>query len=294
HFSPLTYPFHGSEMAYTNWRWGVDLFDVTAYADAVEKTGARWVIFTASHGMVFWPGPNRTIDRLVRGRTCRRDLLQELAHELSKRGIRLCLYFHFGATDHRWREAVGINDPNQARMADNFAALFEETSRRYGHDIWGFAYIDDGFFRAYQHDPHWEKWFRAIKAGNARALVGFSPSRGPNVTPFNDLQVGDSGTTLPEPLPARMFAPGEPWEGLHPGWYIAMDGWRTKQPFHGEFHEPPHFSKEQYVDYFRRMADARVPVTMNLIITQDVTRTRPFFNPECLEIMQAVRKSVWG
>jgi hypothetical protein len=142
-------------------------------------------------------------------------------------------------------------------MSENFAALFEETRRRYGRNIGGFAYIDDGFFRAYQHDPPWEKWFRAIKAGNPNALVGFSPSRGPNVTPFNDLQVGDFGTTLPEPSPSRMFAPGEPREGLHPGWYIAMDGWRTRQPFQGQFHEQPRFSKEQCIGYFRRMGAER-------------------------------------
>jgi hypothetical protein len=63
HFSPLTYPFHGGKMAFTSWQWGVDLFDVAAYADAVEKTGAKWVIFTTSHGMVFWPGPNRAGER---------------------------------------------------------------------------------------------------------------------------------------------------------------------------------------------------------------------------------------
>ena len=50
HFSPLTYPFHGDRMAYTNWQWGVDTFDVRAYADAVEAAGARWVILTTSTG----------------------------------------------------------------------------------------------------------------------------------------------------------------------------------------------------------------------------------------------------
>ncbi len=294
HFSPLTYPFHGDRMAYTNWQWGVDLFDVQAYADAVEATGARWVILTTSHGVVFWPGPNRTIDSLLKGRTCRRDLIQELANELGKRGIRFMLYFHFGATDHLWRQAVGMNDEDSTRMAENFAALFEETSRRYGEKLWGFPYIDDGFFRAYQHDPPWEKWARAIKSGHRDALVGFSPNRGPNVSPFSDLQIGDSGASLPDPAPASMYAPDGPLAGLDPGWYIAMDGWRTRRPFQGVFHDPPRFSREEYIDYFRKMAAARTPVTINLIITQDVTRRQPFFNPECLGIMKSVRKAMWG
>ena len=90
------------------------------------------------------------------GRTCRRDLISDLANELGKRGIRLCLDFHFGATDHPWRQAVGMNDGDSIRMAENIASLFEETSRRYGEKVWGFPYIDDGFFRAYQHDPPWK------------------------------------------------------------------------------------------------------------------------------------------
>ena len=73
-----------------------------------------------------------------------------------------------------------------------------------------------------------------------------------------------------------------------------MDGWRTRKPFQGAFHDEPRFSKEQYVEYFQKMATARVPVSINLIITQDVTRDRPFFNPKCLEIMKAVRKAVRG
>jgi hypothetical protein len=230
----------------------------------------------------------------VPGRTCRRDLILDLADELGKRGIRLCLYFHFGATDHPWRQAVGMNDGDSSRMAENISSIFEETSRRYGEKLWGFPYIDDGFFRAYQHDPPWEKWARAVKAGHRDSLVGFSPNRGPNLTPFSDVQVGDSGASLPDPAPAAMYAPGGPLEGLEAGWYIAMDGWRTRKPFQGTFHDQPRFPKEQYVEYFQKMAAARIPVSINLIITQDVTHERPFFNPKCLDIMKAVREAVRG
>lgn len=294
HFSPLTYPFHGTEMAFKRWQWGVESFDVRAYADAVEETGAKWVLFTTSHGLMYWPGPNRTIDQRLPGRTSKRDLIMDLADELGRRGVRLCLYLHFAATDAPWRKAAGFDDESNARMADTFAGLLEETSRRYGKKLWGFPYIDDGFFRAYQHDPPWERWARAIKAGNREALAGFSPNRGPNVSPFNDLQVGDSGTGLPEPAPARMFAAGEPLEGLEPGWFIAIDAWRTRQPFNGVFHDKPRHSREEYAEYFRKMAAARVPVTANLAITQDVTRKQPFFNPASLDVMRAVKKAVRG
>jgi hypothetical protein len=89
-----------------------------------------------------------------------------------------------------------------------------------------------------------------------------------------------------------MFAEGGPYEGVEPGWFIAMDGWNPRQPFDGEFHQGPRFQEREYVDYFKTMASARVPVTINLIITQDVTRRQPFFDPRCLAIMRAVRKAV--
>jgi len=292
HYSALTYPFRGNQMAYKNWGWGVNLFDVQAYVDAVEQTGAKWVVFTLAHGKVDWPGPSRTLDRLLPGRTCKRDLLAELADALEKRGIRFSLYFGWGFADPPWLEACGMNDESSERVGDSFASLFEETSRRYGKQIWGFVYIDGCFTHLYQRDPPWEKWARAIKAGNRAALVGFSPNRAPNVTYFGDLQLGDFRMTLPSPSPPEMFAEGGPYEGVEPGWFIAMDGWNPRQPFDGEFHQGPRFQEREYVDYFKTMASARVPVTINLIITQDVTRRQPFFDPRCLAIMRAVRKAV--
>jgi len=292
HYSTLTYPFHGDQMAYKNWEWGVNLFDVQAYADAVAETGAKWVVFTLAHGNVYWPGPSRTLDRLLPGRTCKRDLLMELANVLEKRGVRFSLYFNWSPGDLPWREACGMNDETGERLGDSFASLFEETSRRYGRKVWGFVYIDSCFSAIYQHDPPWERWTRAIKSGNRDALVGYSPNRAPNVTYFGDLQLGDFGMTLPAPSPPEMFIEGGPYEAVEPGWFIAMDGWIPRQPFNGTFHQGPRFTEQEYVDYFKKMAAARVPVTINLSITQDVTRRQPFFDPRCLAIMRAVGKAV--
>ena len=294
HYSTWSYPFQGNQVAAKNWEWGIDLFDVGAYADAVEQTGAKWVVFTLAHGGVYWPAPSRTLDRLLPGRTTKRDLLMELADALERRGIRLTLYFNWSPNDLSWREASGMNDESNQRVGDSFAALFEETSRRYGRKIGGFPYIDSCFSAIYQHDPPWERWTRAMKAGNEHALVGYSPNRGPNVTYFNDLQLGDFGQQLPEPSPKEMFAIGGPYESAEPGWFLKMDDWVSREPFNGRFPQGPRHTEQEYVEYFKKMAVARVPVTMNLVITQDVTRKQPFFDPRCLNIMKAVRKAVRG
>lgn len=51
---------------------------------ADSYTVAAWVVFTATHGLHYWPGPSQTIDRLLPGRTCRRDLIGKLADALMR------------------------------------------------------------------------------------------------------------------------------------------------------------------------------------------------------------------
>jgi len=47
-------------------------------------------------------------------------------------------------------------------------------------------------------------------------------------------------------------------------------------------------------DYCKRMARAKIPLSINIVITQDVTRHQPFVSPASLEEMAAVRKAVRG
>lgn len=42
------------------------------------------------------------------------------------------------------------------------------------------------------------------------------------------------------------------------------------------------------------MDEADVPITANILITQDVPRYQPFVNPGPLELMRQIRKALWG
>ena len=42
------------------------------------------------------------------------------------------------------------------------------------------------------------------------------------------------------------------------------------------------------------MDQADVPITVNIMITQDVIRDQPFVNPRSLELMREIRRAVWG
>ena len=71
-------------------------------------------------------------------------------------------------------------------------------------------------------------------------------------------------------------------------------GWFQSRPMNGRFGPGPVHSTEEYVDFFKRMAEANIPVTINLLMTADVTDEHPIFNPECMAVMEEVRKAVHG
>jgi hypothetical protein len=73
-----------------------------------------------------------------------------------------------------------------------------------------------------------------------------------------------------------------------------MDTWYPQKPMNGKFPGRPHASAEKYVAYFKNMAEAKIPVTINLAMTADVTDEHPIFNPECVAIMEEVRKAIRG
>ncbi|RMF92150.1 MAG: hypothetical protein D6741_15240, partial [Planctomycetota bacterium] len=62
HWSALSYPFRGDKPRAEWFQESVAMFDVKTFADAVERTGAAWVTFTATHKGFYWPGPNEALD----------------------------------------------------------------------------------------------------------------------------------------------------------------------------------------------------------------------------------------
>ena len=123
----------------------VEMFDVNVFADAIERTGAAWITFTATHQGFYWPAPNAAIDKIAPGRTAERDLLGEIINELDKRGIRTLFYLHTGYNGYDpevWREALGAKDADTKRFSDNIEAILRECSLRYGDKLMGFGYMD--------------------------------------------------------------------------------------------------------------------------------------------------------
>lgn len=293
HWSLLSYPLYGEKKARENFEWGVDNFDVEAYADKVEETGASWVIFTTCHGGQMFPAPIKTLDDVLPGNTTERDLIAELAEALNKRDIKLLLYYNLSPKG-KVAKILGA-DKNPELWFQYLVDFVQEVSLRYGKSIAGWGYIDSTI-PAYMMNMPWEDFYMAAKAGNPEAVVGISSHWRAELSPFNDLQTGDSGGFLTEPLDKRLFGKGERYEGLQEhAIFILDDFWYSTEPFNGiirvssEVEGGPTFTDQEYITYFKKMAEAQVPVTVNLLITQDVTSKQPFMNSKSIELMKKIK-----
>ena len=167
--------------------WDLDAhaaaFDVKAFADAVEDMGAQYVTLTSFHAAMYLMGPSKVmIDVGMPDHQAKRDLIGDLADELNKRGIALCLYVH--PTDQHdlsreeralfgWGPEVdGLPGPRLGLWPnpkwDAFIlGLFREISLRYGERVSG-----------YWIDRHTPKRFEdagrmavALRAGNPDAVI---------------------------------------------------------------------------------------------------------------------------
>ena len=296
HFSSLSVPFNGGPKLGEQYQKLVDAFDVDAFVEKVVETGASWVTFTCAHGTQHWPGPSKTIDNIKLGFTCKRDLIQELIDGLGKHNIRLMLYYNPNSgMEDLYGNTYGSGEiPDPSGYFNFLEAHFREVSLRYGEDLASTAgYIDDCGWKVYQLDPPWEKFAKAIKEGNPNAPIGFSQNLFPNLTPFSDLVVSDGAGREPEIQPAFLFEKGGQLEGEYPASWFYMDGWSSKTG-NGVFTQKPKFSADKYIEIFKTADEANMPITINLAMTPDVTTEHPFFNPECIEIMKQVRKTVKG
>ena len=116
----------------------VEQFDVSRMARECADAGAGWLLFTIGHAEQYIPFPCATLDGVLTGRTCERDLMGELADALSRHNVRLIFYYPSVATDEdpEWQRASGwLYDP------PSYAALqvdiVTEIGERYGNRLAG-------------------------------------------------------------------------------------------------------------------------------------------------------------
>jgi hypothetical protein len=173
--------------------------------------------------------------------------------------------------------------------------MYREIGERYGNRLAGW-FIDGGDAYYWRNFPFHDLTVD-LKAANPSRIVTYFQWLFPTFSPYaGDFvsDIVDFGAPLAPPCPREWFLPGAPYAGLTPHYDFTMeDEWYPDKPMNGKWPSPI-YPKEVLVNYFKRMAEAKWPLTINIVITQDVTSDHPFVSPASLEAMIAVREAIRG
>ena len=273
HWTSQSQPRHGKQKVYAD---AVRDFDVNAFSQMVNETGAGYIILTTSHAEHYFPAPIKAIDAIMPGRTSERDLLRDLIEALGTYGIRLMLYYHVGH-DHwvepnGWWVHTGFDRDNPEVFINNWCSIMHEIGNCYGEGLAGWFY-DDGCVY-YPLNPDFKQLSAAAKAGNPGRVICYNPWIWPRFTDFQDYLCGEgyhflkSDEYLPDDGSGRLM------DGAHKGLqahtnFILERSWCHSAP--DTPIPPPQIPKEEFVqDMVNAIARGIVPA-VNLEIYQDGT-----------------------
>jgi hypothetical protein len=271
HWTSLSQPRHGPRLPYAA---AVEAFDVAAFADMVAQTGAGHVILTTSHAEHYFPAPIAAIDRVLPGRTTRRDLVADLIGALQRCGVRLILYYHPGHDDwadpRGWWRATGFDPSRPQAFLDHWCAIVREVGERYGPGLAGW-FFDDGCVY-YPLNPDFERMAQAAKAGHPDRVICYNPWVWPRFTDFQDYFCGEGWRWLEaaDQLPADgsgIFLSG-PQRGLqaHANFILESNWWHgaAETPI-----APPAMDLEGFLQRMLAAIRRGVVPSVNLEIYQD-------------------------
>jgi hypothetical protein len=289
------YPEHGEGKP---WPKMIDDFNVEKFADMVQSTGAGYVIWSATWRSYYFPAPIQAIDRIMPGRTSKRDLIGELADALNRRGIKLMLYYHCGYGDREWQTRnFGTTDADQigtdALFRKNWTAIMTEVGERYGSRLAGW-FIDEGWYPS-----PFEEQNRALKAGYSGRIVSFNDWVRPRLTDFEDVEFGEgfnglndgAGTLFPDG-PAigsdGVYVEG-PHKGLQAHGMFVLDGpdWGIYRP--DASIAKPTLTPGQILEMAKYAKTHRVALTFDLLMYEDGT-----VSPASLDAVKLFGKTIRG
>ncbi|MDD5704921.1 MAG: hypothetical protein PHR35_03290 [Kiritimatiellae bacterium] len=273
------------------YRQAVEQFDVKRMVSQCVEAGAGWLLITTAHATQVLPCPCKTLDAILPGRTCERDLIRELADGLSRHGIRLILYYPSVACDEDpdWQRASGwLYDP--ASFAARQYAIVAELGERYGRRVAG--WVVDNCYDAdivpwtagMHHLPasvhgfaglyDLKRYARALRAGHpgravALNFTGTAYWRSTAGRGIVDFAMGESNHIDRVPFGPRSGEGNSAWHA-----YVWMDearegvgnGWVHSVP--GEI-GPPRFSDKLVTDYIRYVMEHGGAFTYGVAPYQD-------------------------
>ena len=276
HWTVRTQPRRGPQKPFPD---AVRDFDVNAFADMVKETGAGYIIFTSTHAPHWFPAPIQTIERILPGNTCQRDLIGDMADALNERGIKLILYYPGGRSEDdtraiQWGSASGWKK-DRTQYFNNFCDIFTEIGQRYGNRVAGYWFD----FCPFNVSHHFERLYKAAKTGNPDRIIAWNSWLTRKPTDFQEYWAGEMGTDLVQPEPHH-------FRDLQPhAWIVLDDGWVHSKP--DTDIGPLLFTNQQLIEYVESCVAKNIVVSMNVSVYQDGT-----ISPAAFRQMQALRKAI--
>ena len=279
------------------WEEKVNDFDVEKFVDLVEKSGAAYVIWSITWGQQYLSAPIQSLDKIIKGRTTKRDLLGEMADRLYEKGIKLIFYYHYGydcyhSKDSTWLKAAGGYKADKTELYRNINTILTEVGNRYGKKLNGWFF--DGAQRYY--DTHFDGTVGGIasanfkeisqvaKTGNPRRLITYNSWILPRVTEYQDYYAGE-GLKQFTVLKDGVFPEGN-FKGLQAHTCFPLEkrwGHIDKNTKIGA----PKYSFEELAGRIRHARENRYPLSINLEMYEDGS-----VSPASLKLLRKVRQMI--
>ena len=291
HWTDFSQPRHGPIKAYSD---AVRDFDVTAFSNMVEKTGASYVIFTVNHLHPHFPAPITSWEEIHPGWTTKRDLIGEIAESLNQKGIKLILYMAshlIGKPDGMdesdfLRNMINLRYPDSGFDEDRHVKILTEFGERYGKKLAGYWF--DGWDLIPQQYPNvrFERIFDASKKDHTDRIIGLNFWIFPDSTPWQEYWAGEADESLKAAKSRYIEHPVGKGLQRH-ALFMLEDVW-IHRPADTEM-EPPIFNEEELIRYVNTLTDNEGVATINLGIYQDGS-----VGKKSLKLMEALRKAIRG
>ena len=174
----------------------VNAFDVDKFVKQAKDLGAKHILLTNCHALQYSPCPNPYIDALIPNRTCKRDLIGELAEALHKEDMTFIMYYHHGCDgpqDLVWWNACGANDFYSNTFYKNVINIISYFGERYGK-LTDAYWFDAGYGYFRRGYVPWEEISNAARVGNPDRLITYNSGVHDwgSYTPFQDYYAGET------------------------------------------------------------------------------------------------------
>jgi hypothetical protein len=275
----------------------IDGFDMDTFMRQFQESAADWLIFTIGQNTGYYNSPNSVTDRLIPGRTPKRDLVMQMARRVKALGKRFIVYFPAPLetpTPPDLQQAFGWNQDDQTHFFKRYLACIRDYSVRYGStcDGWWFDGCYDWISKG-RWD--WSEWITAARAGNPDSAIAlndgaFCIARLAPVNKDQDYHAGEvhllhngqivlgyppeggfkisrDGRLLYDENPAKLYMPESQ--------YIDGVQWHALVPIDSSFNAPTipasacHYTDKELLQFLRACKSVKGAVTFNAPIGLD-------------------------